>query len=155
MKLRWWHHLYCKRGWVFQGRLTQSPSFFFMIWWKCNTDVTDYRLIEGVGLRLAFLDYVGQRSHSRWHKSLVLWVRQRLWARGGKVKFCGGCWFSWAVSLHPASAVSHLLTLSADCHSNGVRASGDGPKPLGETPVSPRCVWTRTEAMPRMHCALG
>lgn len=75
--------------------------------------------------------------------------------RGGKVKFCGGCWFSWLVSLHPASAVSHLLTLSADCHSNGVRASGDGPKPLGETPVAPRCVWTRTEAMPRMLCALG
>lgn len=29
------------------------------------------------------------------------------------------------LSLHPESAVSHLLTLSADCHSNGVRESGE------------------------------
>lgn len=68
--------------------------------------------------------------------------------RGGKVKFCGGC---WAVSVHPASAVSHLLTLSAHCHSNGARASGDGPKALGETPVPPGCAGTRTGAMPRMQ----
>ncbi len=43
--------------------------------------------------------------------------------------FGGRCWwFSWVslngpVSLHPESALSHLLTLSAHCHSNGVRAS--------------------------------
>ena len=136
-------------------RLAQSQSFFFMICRKCNTDVTDYRLIEGVRSGSAFLDSMGQRGRSKGPKSLVLWVRPRLWVRGGKVKFRGGCWFNWVVSVHPASAVSHLLTLSADCHSNGLRVSRDGPKPPGETPVSPRCVWTRTEAMPRMHCALG
>lgn len=151
LTLGWWHHLSCKRGWGFQGGLAQSPSFFSRIGWKCNTDVTDYRLTGGVRLGWAFRGHVGQRSRSKCHRSSVLWVRQRLWVRGGKVKFCGGCRFSWDVSFHPASAVSHLLTLSADCHSNGVRVSGDGPNPPGETPVSPRCVWTRTEAMPRMN----
>lgn len=65
LKLRWWLHLSCKPGRGFQGRLAQSPSFFFLIWWKCNTDVTDYALIEGVRLGLAFRGHVGQRSRSK------------------------------------------------------------------------------------------
>lgn len=50
----------------------------------------------------------------------VVSVSQR---REGQV--CGGG-FSWVslnrpVSLYPESALAHLLTLSAHCHSNGVR----------------------------------
>lgn len=45
------------------------------------------------------------------------------------------------VSLHPEPALSHLLALSANCHSNGVREKeSERPNTRGETPVSPHCI---------------
>lgn len=54
--------------------------------------------------------------------------------------------------LHPVSAVSHLLTLSAHCHPNGVRESrSERPKTWRETPASPHGVLTATRTMPGMY----
>lgn len=104
--------------------------FLFMICWKYNTDSLDYCLIESVGLSWGAWDYIEYCNGNKRHNPLALLVCERLpskWFREEKVKFCGGCWFRWVASLHSESAVSHLLTLSAGCHSNGARKSGERP----------------------------
>lgn len=73
-------------------------------------------------------------------------------ARGGGGGGVSCVSLSRPVSPLPEPALSHLLALSALCHSNGVREREPREeKYRGETPVSPHCVLTATRAMPGMH----
>lgn len=83
--------------------------------------------------------------------SLWLWEWDSDWEAGeGRSSFVG---VAGLAGLFLSTLRLQYLT-SSPCLPT-VTLMESGPKALGETPVSARCVWTRTEAMPRMHCALA
>lgn len=85
------------------------------------------------------------------------------WVREEKVKFWGGWWFSLVslnrpASLHPESALSHLLTLSAHCHSNGVQESeslGKAKYSRRNTSLTSLCFNRHWGYARNVHCALA
>lgn len=76
--------------------------------------------------------------------------------------FGGGLWFNWvslnrSVSLHPESALSHLLTPSAHCHSNGIRESerlGKANYLRRNTSLTSLCFNSHQGYARNVHCAL-
>ena len=61
------------------------------------------------------------------------------------------------VTLQPESALSHLLTLSAHCHSNGVRESrslGKAKYPRRNTSLTSLCFNSHQGYSRNVHCAL-